>query len=124
MDTKKQLNRYAMYSMYLLYGKLSKDMQERISGMIEEIAALQSAKDGNGHTRHRLPDRATRLPSSLSRRMGRFRILGKGTAAQLCRARLPGDCCETRIQTPLPMVAVGNEGLRGESSVVQSLHHR
>lgn len=44
-DTKKQVNRYAMYSMYLLYGKLSKDMQERISGMIEEIAALQSEKD-------------------------------------------------------------------------------
>lgn len=44
-DSKKTANRYAMYSMYLLYGKLSKDMQERISGMIAEIAALQSAKD-------------------------------------------------------------------------------
>lgn len=44
-DSKKQLDRLSMYSLYLLYGKLSKDMQNRISGMIEEIAALQSAKD-------------------------------------------------------------------------------
>lgn len=44
-NSQEQVDRLSMYALYLLYGKLSKDMQERIRGMIEEIAALQEAKD-------------------------------------------------------------------------------